>query len=187
VKTSARDSSFQWHNRQSIRLPGYDYSQVGAYYITICARDRECLFGDVVDRRMQLNQAGLIIQSVWDGLPQFYDGIELDAFVVMPNHIHGVIVIDKPVGPIHESPLYAGPVVQRRRMLLAKIVGRLKMVSAKQINTLRGSSGQPLWQRNYYEHIIRDDGSLNRIRQYIADNPAQWEFDHENPAILITT
>ncbi|HSQ13512.1 MAG TPA: transposase, partial [Candidatus Deferrimicrobium sp.] len=70
----------------------------------------------------------------------------------------------------------------RRRMRLSKVLGRFKMVSAKQINALRGSSGQPLWQRNYYEHVIRDDRSLNRIRQYIADNPARWEFDLENPA-----
>lgn len=131
---------------------------------------------------MQLSQAGLIICSVWDDLPRFYDGIELDAFVVMPNHVHGIVVINQPVGTIHDSPSRAVPVAQRRRMLLAKLTGRFKMVSAKQINALRGSSGQPLWQRNYYEHVIRDDGSLNRIRQYISDNPAHWEFDHENPA-----
>jgi len=183
VIATANDSSIQRRNRQSIRLPGYDYSRVGAYYITICARDRQCLFGEVVDRHMQLNQAGRIICSVWDDLPRFYDGIELDAFVVMPNHVHGIVVIHQPVGAIHESPSHAVTVVQRRRMLLSKIVGRLKMVSAKQINALRGSSGQPLWQRNYYEHVIRDDGSLNRVRQYISDNPAQWEFDHENPAV----
>jgi putative transposase len=181
VKATAKDSSFQRRNRQSIRLQGYDYSRFGAYYITICARDRQCLFGNVVDRHMQLNQAGLIICSVWDDLPRFYDGIELDAFVVMPNHVHGVVVINQPVGTIHDSPSHAVPVAQRCRMLLAKLIGRFKMVSAKQINALRGSSGQPLWQRNYYEHVIRDDGSLNRIRQYISDNPAQWEFDHENP------
>jgi len=181
VKATAKDSSYQRRNRQSIRLQGYDYSRVGAYYITICARDRQGLFGDIVDRHMQLSQAGLIICSVWDDLPRFYDGIELDAFVVMPNHVHGVVVIHQPVETIHDSPSHAVPVVQRRRMLLAKLIGRFKMVSAKQINTLRGSSGQPLWQRNYYEHVIRDDGSLNRIRQYISDNPAQWEFDHENP------
>jgi REP-associated tyrosine transposase len=119
---------------------------------------------------------------VWDDLPRFYDGIELDAFVVMPNHVHGVVVINQPVGTFDDPPSHAVAVVQRRRMLLAKLIGRFKMVSAKQINGLRGSSGQPLWQRNYYEHVIRDDGSLNRIRQYISDNPAQWEFDDENPA-----
>ena len=183
VSATVNDLSSQRRNRQSIRLRGYDYSRVGAYYITICVRNRQCLFGDVIDRHMQLNQAGLIIRSVWDNLPRLYDGIDLDAFIVKPNHVHGIVVINQPVGVIQESPTYAEPVAQRRRMLLSKIVGRLKMVSAKQINALRGSSGQPLWQRNYYEHVIRDEGSLKRIRQYFADNPAQWEFDHENPAV----
>ncbi len=134
-----------------------------------------------VNRQMQLNEVGQIIQAVWDSLPQFYKGMELDAFVIMPNHLHGVILIGEPVGAIRESPLPPVPIAKRRRMLLSKILGRFKMVTAKQINALRGSSGQPLWQRNYYEHVIRDDESLIRIRQYISDNPAQWEFDHENP------
>ena len=92
-------------------------------------------------------------------------------------------MIHETVGTIHESPSHAEPVVQRRRMVFSKIVGRLEMVSAKQINVLRGTSGQPLWQRNYYEYVIRDDKSLDRIRQYISDNPANWECDHENPAV----
>lgn len=183
MKVAGENVVEQGRHRRSIRLPGFDYSQLGAYYITVCTKDRECLFGQVLNRQMQLSQAGRIIQEVWDGLPHFYHGIEVDAFVVMPNHVHGVLAIHEPVGAIHESPSYAEPIVHRRRMLLSKIVGRLKMVSAKQINALRGSSGQPLWQRNYYEHVIRDDGSLNRIRLYISDNPAQWEFDHENPAM----
>jgi putative transposase len=133
---------------------------------------------------MQLNQSGQIIQSVWDGLAQIHDGIELDAFVVMPNHAHGVIVVGDPVGAIHESPVRIARIADRRRMLLAKLVGRFKMISAKRINDLQSTQGQPVWQRNYYEHIIRDDDSLNRIRQYIADNPAQWEFDRENPVVV---
>jgi putative transposase len=131
---------------------------------------------------MRLIETGQIIQTVWDSLLQFYEGIELDAFVIMPNHVHGVIVIGEPVGAIHESPLPPMRIADRRRMRLSKILGRFKMITAKQINALRGSSGQPLWQRNYYDHVIRDDRSLNHIRQYIADNPAQWQFDLENPA-----
>ena len=171
------------HKRRSIRLQGYDYSQAGAYYFTVCTRDRKCLFGEVVDSQIHVNRTGQTIQTVWDNLPQFYEGIELDAFVIMPNHVHGVILIGEPVGAIHESPLPPVPIAERRRMLLSKILGRFKMVTAKQINALRGSSGQPLWQRNYYEHVIRDDQSLKRIRQYIADNPAQWKFDFENPYV----
>ena len=102
----------------------------------------------------------------------------------MPNHVHGIVVIGASVGAIHESPATTVRIADRRRMLLSKVVGRFKMVSAKQINVQRDTPGVPVWQRNYYEHIVRDEESLNRIRQYIADNPAQWEFDRENPAAL---
>jgi putative transposase len=181
------DSPGERRNRRSIRLQGYDYSQAGAYYITMCTQNRECLFGNVVDGQMQLNEAGGIVLSVWGGLRQFYQGVELDAFVVMPNHVHGIIVIRPPVGAIHELPLpsksfVSARIASRRGMLLSKIIGRFKMVTAKEINGLRQSVGSALWQRNYYEHIVRDDESLNRIRQYIADNPAPWELDPENPA-----
>ena len=182
-----KDPTDRRRRRRSIRLQDYDYSQAGAYYITVCTRNRECLFGNVVNGQMQLYDAGLIVQSVWDRLAQFYNGIELDGFIVMPNHVHGVIVIRAAVGAIHESPLpsttsASARITDRRRMLLSKIVGRFKMVTSKEINLRRGTPGRPVWQRNYYEHIIRDEASLNGIRQYIADNPAQWEFDRENPA-----
>ena len=191
----AKDPTNHERKRRSIRLQGYDYSQAGAYYITVCTRNRECLFGNVVDGQMQSNEAGQIVQAVWDGLQQCYEGIELDAFIIMPNHVHGIVVIrprvgaihELPVQQIHESPLPSKPsalarIADRRRMLLSKIIGRFKMVTAKQINDLRQTRGSALWQRNYYEHIVRDEASLNRVRQYIADNPAQWEFDRENPA-----
>jgi REP element-mobilizing transposase RayT len=194
MSLTTTDSTGHGRKRRSIRLQGYDYFQVGAYYITVCTRNRECLFGNVVDGQMQLNEAGKIIQSVWDELPHSYEGVALNAFIIMPNHVHGVIEICAPVGAIHESPLSSigksratvERVFDRRRMLLAKLVGRFKMVTAKQINALRGSSGEPLWQRNYYEHVIRDDRSLNRIRQYIADNPVQWGFDRENLAASVS-
>jgi putative transposase len=183
------DSIDQKRYRRSIRLPDHNYSHAGAYYITVCTQDRDCLFGNVVNGQMQLNEEGRIVQTVWNGLPHFYENIELDAFMIMPNHLHGVILLHAGVGAIHESPLQSKPATSthaadRRRMLLSKIIGRFKMVSAKQINDLRQSRGRTLWQRNYYEHIIRDDESLNRIRQYIVDNPAQWEFDRENPAVI---
>ena len=188
--TIGKDQTDHWRNRRSIRLQEYDYSQPGVYYTTVCTRDRECLFGNVLDGQMPLNEAGQIIQSVWNGLPQFYEGIELDVFIIMPNHVHGVIVLRAVVGAIHESPLQSIressapiPITDRRQMLLSKVIGRFKMVSAKRINGLRQSRGSALWQRNYYEHIVRGDESLKRIRQYIIDNPAQWESDRENPAV----
>jgi len=179
------------HNRRSIRLQGHDYSQAGVYFITICTQDRACLFGDVVNGDMRLNDAGRIVQAVWYGLPNHHSGIGLDAFVVMPNHVHGVVVIGTAfVGAIHESPLQKQPlptqsgpahIADRRRMLLSKIIGRFKMVSAKQINVLRETPGIPVWQRNYYEHVIRNEDYLNHIRQYILDNPLRWDLDRENP------
>jgi REP element-mobilizing transposase RayT len=150
------------------------------------------MFGKIENGQMQLGEAGKIVEAVWMGLPQFYEDIESDAFVVMPNHVHGIVVIRPDVGAIPELALRANRelqagsarIVDRRRMLLPKMIGRFKMVSAKQINGLRKTSGRPVWQRNYFEHIVRDDESLNRIRQYIVDNPAQWEFDSENPAVI---
>ena len=182
------DPTDQRRQRRSIRLQGYDYSRAGAYYITICTRDRQCLLGKVVDGKTQLNEAGNIVQTVWEGLPQFYGGVELDAFIVMPNHVHGVIVILAGVGAIRKSRLPSKRsasvrITDRRRMLLSKIIGRFKMASAKRVNDLRQTTGSAVWQRNYYEHVVRDEESLNRIRQYIIDNPAQWDFDRENPAV----
>ena len=153
-------------HRRSIRLRDYDYSTTGAYFVTICTHERGCLFGEVVEGQMRLNEAGGMVESVWNLLPQRYPGITLDAFVVMPNHIHGIVSIDGPVGAIHELPLH-----QRRSMTLPKVVGYLKMNSAKHINQLRNTPGIPVWQRNYYERVIRDDRELAAIRQYIADNP----------------
>jgi len=182
----ATSTLVQRRNRRSMRLREYDYSQAGAYHITVCTRDRECLFGGIADGQMQVSEAGQIVEDVWCALPKFYPSVELDAFVVMPNHVHGIIVIRNGVGAIHESPLRSKssaspPVDHRRTMLLSKIIGRFKMVSAKEINVRRRTPGQPRWQRNYYDHIIRDEEALRRIRQYITDNPAQWEFDRENP------
>lgn len=126
---------------------------------------------------------------MWVGLPQFYEGIVVESFIVMPNHVHGIVIAGATVGAIRESPLQLtipprSGIADRRRMLLSKVVGRFKMVSAKQINDLHRSRGSALWQRNYYEHVIRNEQSLERIRQYIFENPAQWEFDHDNPVVI---
>jgi putative transposase len=128
---------------------------------------------------MCLNRFGGIVQECWNDLAKYYPTIELDAFVVMPNHVHGIVVIMDPVGSIHESTL-PKTAAERRAMLLPKIIGRFKMNSAKGINELRASPGAPIWQRNYYDHIVRNDKSLHRIREYIAANPQQWQYDKEN-------
>ncbi|GAI21596.1 unnamed protein product [marine sediment metagenome] len=125
---------------------------------------------------MQLSPAGAIVEAFWKDLPSRYPNVELDVFMVMPNHVHGIIMM--PVGAIHELPLCQQ--TSRRRMLLPKIVGYIKMNTAKRINRLRNAHGVPIWQRNYYEHVIRNEESLNSIRQYIAENPLHWALDEEN-------
>ncbi len=182
-------------NRRSIRLKGYDYSQVGAYFLTVCAQDRACLFGDVVNGEMRLNECGNIVACTWHDLVNHVSGIALDAFVVMRNHVHGVVIItDGPnvvaVGagsePAPTEPASTGPAPTSKRHGLPEIVRQFKTFSARRINTLRGTPGMPVWQRNYYEHIIRNEESLLRIRQYIADNPTGWEMDRENPVAIQT-
>ena len=143
------------------------------------------MFGKVVEDQVVLTTSGEVLMRHWDDLPNHYE-IELDSHVVMPNHFHGIIIInDQSVGAIHESPLLREQkVIKRRNMLLAKIIGRFKMKTAKEINLLRMKQGFPVWQRNYYEHIIRDDADLHRIRTYIKNNPLQWAIDEENPVYI---
>jgi putative transposase len=169
-------------NRSSIRLPFYDYNQTGAYFITVCVANRECLLGDIVDEKMYLSEIGRIAQNGWDKIKERFPQIELDTLVIMPNHIHGIIVI-KNVGAIHESPLRGqSRRILRRRMLLSKAIGYFKMNSAKGANLLRNTSTLPFWQRNYYEHVIRNDTDLEEIREYIQNNPLKWLDDENHPA-----
>ena len=169
-------------NRRSIRLRGYDYSQAGAYFLTVCVQNRECLFGEIADGQMALNDAGKVVADEWTKIAKICNEIELDKWIVMPNHFHGVLVINDSVGAIHESPLQM-TVTQRRNMELPKLIGRFKMLSSKRINEIRNTSDVKLWQRNYYEHVIRNDDELNRIREYIVNNPAKWALDRENPMV----
>jgi REP element-mobilizing transposase RayT len=158
--------------RRSIRLKEYDYSLAGAYFVTICAHKRECLFGEVLDGQMRLNDAGRLIQAAWESLPEYYPHVVLDVWVVMPNHFHGVIIL---VG--------AGlkPAQTENRHGLPEIVRAMKTFSSRRINEMRGTSGVPVWQRNYFERVIRNDNEMHRSREYIVNNPAKWDLDRENP------
>jgi len=175
------------HHRRSIRLRGYDYSQAGAYFITLCTQKRKCLFGDVLGNAMRLNDAGRIVQNVWDALPNHYSCIELDSFVVMPNHIHGIIVLND-VGAQFIAPNNNDGAINQGAMNRAPTVGEIirtfKARCTHGINQLRGVQGVSIWQRNYYEHIIRNESSLQEIREYITNNPAQWANDRENPDVV---
>ena len=185
------------HYRRSIRLPEYDYGQAGAYFVTIVTRDRASLFGEVVNGKMWLNDGGRLIQAVWDELPDHYPGVECDAFVVMPNHVHGIIVLADD-GGVGEYDVGAGlkpaltefrPTTTPRAGLkpaptqhgLSEIIRAFKTFSARRINDMRHIPGVSVWQRNYYEHILRNENELSCIREYIANNPLQWEMDRENP------
>ncbi len=183
--------------RCSIRLKAFDYSSPGAYFVTLCTHDRGSLFGDLVDGEMRLNDFGRVVQAAWDDLPRHYPNVKLDACVVMPNHVHGIIVLTRPeipdgsVGAIYELPLHTADaeppqhlpidIRERRRMLLPRIVGRFKMTTAKAVNLARGTPGTPVWQRNYFEYVIRHAESLSRTRAYILGNPARWTTDRYNP------
>ncbi len=176
-------------HRRSIRLRGYNYAQAGAYFVTVCTRGRECLFGNVVDGEMRLNDAGQIIAHTWAALPQRFSSITVDESVVMPNHFHGIIVVMGVVGAGLALPSF--PPVRTKSThnkgaassapTLGDAIRAFKSISAIAANRVLGRTGRSLWQRNYHEHIIRDDNSLYTIRQYITDNPLRWAFDRENP------
>ncbi len=178
------------HHRRSIRWFAYDYTQAGAYFVTICTADRQGPLGRVEGAQVRLSRHGLIAEACWWAIPEHCDQVELDAFVVMPNHVHGILLLWD-VGARHAlpSPTDANrpPVGQATRpkrtsrRSLGSIVGAYKSAVSRRINNVRGTPGRALWQRNFYEHVIRNAQQLTRIRRYIDDNPANWPLDHENP------
>jgi REP element-mobilizing transposase RayT len=154
------------HHRRSIRLPDYDYSSAGAYFITVCTQDRRFF----LDRE---NVRGAVLDA-WSGIPQRFPSVALDAFVIMPNHVHGVLLwgaaSSAPTAPLAPTPL------------LGEVMRAFKSLSGIEGNRLLGRSGVPFWQRNYYEHVVRDDDEPNQIREYIINYPAMWNSDPDNPA-----
>ena len=156
------------HHRHSIRLRGYDYSQAGAYFITICTHERQPLFGVVQEGNMVLNEFGQLVAKTWAGLANQYDWISLGEFVVMPNHFHGLLLIEAPAG-LSKTEFPRKP--------LGRLLGAFKMITAKQVNLMRGLAGVPLWQRNYFEHIVRDEAAYLKIVEYIRTNPKKWSED----------
>jgi len=164
------------HKRRSIRLKGYDYSLPGAYFITICTHQHICLFGDVGDGKMRLNDVGEIVADEWLQTAVIRKEIELDEWVVMPNHFHGIVFIvqrwdsrrgDRPVA------LTAGP----RPKSIGAMVAGFKSAVTRQVNAMRNTPSANVWQRNYYEHIIRSEPELKGLREYIRNNPKRWTLD----------
>jgi len=160
------------HHRRSIRLKEYNYSQNGAYFITICAYNRKCLFGEIVHDVMVLNNVGLLVRDEWIKSFDIRAEIEMDEYIIMPNHLHGIVFInnwfdvkkgDRPVAPTGKS--------------IGSFIAGFKSTVTKQINEIHKTYGTPFWQRNYYEHIIRNEKSLEQIREYVVNNPQTWQKD----------
>ena len=168
-------------NRQPNRLKKYDYSKEGFYFVTICTKNRENFFGHIENQTVILNEYGNIIKMCWFDLPNHYQNCILNEFIIMPNHIHGIIVIDN-VGtglkPVLTNPV-PNSVVKHKNHGLSEIVRGFKTFSSRKINhLLKNKKFQ--WQRSFYDHIIRNEKALLKIRQYIAQNPLKWDLDIEN-------
>lgn len=167
------------HTRHSIRLSGYDYAQPGAYFVTLCTHEQEYLFGNITEGEIVLNELGQTVQSVWDELPRRFPTISTDTHVIMPNHFHGIIIVGAQFIAPSSRMNRDQTGVMNHAPTLGKIVRVFKAISTRRIRTKSNSAFA--WQRNYYEHIIRNEEELKCIRQYIADNPMQWEMDREKP------
>ena len=164
------------HHRRSIRLKGYDYAQAGAYFVTLCVQGRECVLGDVVDGHRMLNDAGQRADQFWPAVADHFADVEIDTWVTMPNHVHAIIVIGRGVV---STPTVSTPTVSTPT--LGQIVAYFKYQTTKSINQMRETPGARFWQRNYWEHVIRDETDLNRIRRYIQTNPLRWVDDQLHP------
>lgn len=166
-------SDYHMHHRCSIRLKGYDYSKAGLYFITVCVQDRACLLGKIGNGQMILNDAGRMVESQWLALPQRFANVRMHEFAVMPNHFHGILEI------VGETTDTAGDSKNKNvgnMMDAFKSISTVEYIRGVQHHGWQRFNGK-LWQRNYYEHIIRDDQSYQRISEYIHNNPAQWEED----------
>ena len=155
-----------------MRLKGFDYSLPGAYFITVITHQRECLFGEVVDGEMRVNQFGNIVERTWMDLPTHYPQVTLEAFVVMPNHVHGIVVINDFSRGGSETLPY-----KMMQHGLPEIVRAFKSFSARRINLVKNTHGVAVWQRSFYDHIIRDDRDCRNIWEYIQVNPQKWQED----------
>ena len=162
-------------NRKLNRLKGHNYSSDGYYFVTICTHHRREWFGEIRDGKMVLNKHGEIILRCWNDLPIHYDNLKLDMFVIMPNHVHAIVVIQNPVG----NGLKPFPTKPHG---LSEIIRAFKTFSSRRINENIRNSDCFRWQKSFYDHIIRTEPTLDQIRTYITNNPLQWAEDVENPA-----
>ncbi len=186
------------HCRQPLRFRGYDYSLPGFYFVTVCTQNKACLFGDIVEGGVHLTEAGHVAVETWRQLPHRFSAVALDEYVVMPNHVHGIIQIVPPeldwaqrVAPLWSSPAPGAGILRRTAKqaaplqpveALSDVMRAFKSTSAILINRLLKRPQRQVWQRNYYEHVIRNENELTKIREDINQNPLRWDLDRENPA-----
>jgi putative transposase len=167
-------------HRRSIRLKEYDYSQPGEYFVTICTYNHECTLGEIINGEMRLNEIGKIVEEEWLRTAIIRPDIQLDLYVIMPNHIHGIIVLNECRGTLQRAPTverFGKPTSNS----IPTIVRLFKSATTKRINEIRGTPRMPFWQRNYYDHVIRNDKELNNIRDYILNNVLQWAVEKDDP------
>jgi putative transposase len=168
------------HHRRSIRLKDYDYSEAGGYFPTICSFKRNCIFGEVINGEMHLNKIGRVVKEQWMKSVYIRKEIISDEFIIMPKHVHDIAMItESDVGATDRSLLRQTNGPEPRS--IGSLIARFKSSATKRINKMLGTPGLHVWQRNYYEHIIRDEKDLQKIREYIVHNPLKWNPDIENP------
>ena len=160
--------------RRNLRLPRYDYASLGAYFVTICTKDKRFLLGQIVDSRMMQNRFGEAVASVWKEIPLHYPEINNEVFIVMPNHVHGIIIIQD-IGRAGYKP------APTKTHSLSEVVRGFKTYSSRRINEIQKSQGKMVRQRSYYEHVIRNEKDYQKIGEYILFNPSKWETDRNNP------
>jgi len=164
--------------RKPNRLKNYDYAQNGYYFVTICTHNRQEWFGKIKNGAMELNRNGEIVLIGWNDLPKHYRNIALDEFIVMPNHVHGIVVIDNVGNGL--KPFPTNETQNPRNRGLPEIIRGLKTFSSRRINETMKIGNKFHWQKSFYDHVIRNEMSLNHIREYIRNNPKQWDNDREN-------
>ena len=173
--------SNRW-SRSSIRLRGYDYTKAGVYFVTLCTFESECLFGEVVDGEMLLSEAGEIARRCWMRIPEHFANVDLDEFQIMPNHVHGIVVLKSFVGTRHAVSLQQQNTQQFGKPVpgsLSTIIRSYKSAVSKCVHT--EGHAEFAWQSRFHDRIIRNHKEFQNIRKYICENPAKWESDEENP------
>jgi len=165
--------------RKVLRIPGYDYSQPGAYFVTICTNERKNLFGEIRNGIVGLNSLGCLAAQCWKDIPNHFNNVRLDEFVIMPNHLHGILFLSDRTGTACRAPTdesFGKP----QSGSLSTIIRFFKSVVTKSYRELFDEQIDSPWHRGYFEHIIRDDKSLLKIQEYIQTNPQRWQLDREN-------